>query len=204
MPVRVGLGTCGSMLDPGTSCSSVVGPMRRRSSLRLQSLTDCRRGFLLGLVMDADTNKERKADTDTTMTAMLDSCCCQNASQTMSTSPFVSLKVEILTMATAIITMERHKEIPSANFCRKSTRTSHKRTTGKERTTMSVTTSTAVVAAVSRTTLASAADPEQAKFVSALAFASTRAVPTYIVPDRWLCRDKLTSPQQGLLPKPRR
>lgn len=202
MPVRVGLGTCGSVSATGSSCSLVVGPRRLISILRLQSLTDCRRGFLTGLFIDADTNKERKADTETTMTAMLDSCCCQNASQTISTAPFASLITEILTMAATIITIERHRDMPTANFCRTSTRTSHNRTTGKDKTMISVITSTAVVAAVSRMALDSPAEPEQAAFVFSSAFAITGDVSTYIVPHRSSCRDKSTNRRSVLLPKP--
>lgn len=162
MPVKVGLGTRGSVLATGISCSFVVGPMRLFSTLRLHSLTDCLKGFLMGLFMDAATNKERTVDVETTVTAMLDSCCCDNASQTISTSPFTSLKAEILMMAITIITSERHKEMPSANFCRTFTWTSQRRMTGKDRTTTSVITSTAVVMAVSRMTLKLPEGPEQA------------------------------------------
>lgn len=159
MPVRVGLGTRGSVPNTGISWSFVVGPMRLLSTLRLHSLTDCLKGLLMGPFTDAATNKERNAEMETTVIAMLDSCCCQNASQTISTSPFVSLKAEILIMATTIITIERHKEMPSANFCRTSTRTSHRRIMGKDRTIMSVITSIAVAAAVSRMTLELPAGP---------------------------------------------
>lgn len=96
------------------------------------------------------------------MTAILDSCCCQNASQTMSTSPLMVLYPAILTMATMIITSERHKDRPRARFWRRPTRTSHKSTTGNDKTKKSVKISAAVVIAVSRITLIFPAGPEHA------------------------------------------
>ena len=96
------------------------------------------------------------------MTEMLDSCCCQKYSQTMSTSPSASLKYDILTIATTTMTTERHRKRASANFCLTSMRNPQRSTMGNDRTIMSVAMSATVVMAVSRTTLVFPADPEQA------------------------------------------
>lgn len=162
MPVNVGLGTCGRTLWNAPSCSFVDGPSRLLPILRLHSSIDWPKGFLGMLFADPATNRARKAEIDTTITAMLDSCCCQNATQTMSTSPLASRQLEIRTIAITIITIDRHKESPKASRCLKPTRISQSRTIGKERTVISVITSRTVVIAVSRTTLKFPTDPEHA------------------------------------------
>ena len=63
-------------------------------------------------------NRVRKAESETTMTATLDFCCCQNVIQIISTSPLASLMPDILTIATSVITIDRHKEGLRANFWR--------------------------------------------------------------------------------------
>ena len=162
MPLRVGLGTLGRVSWLFVSCSLVVGPRRRLWTPRLQSLKECLSGFLGGWCIDFATNNARTAERDTTMTAILVSCCSQNISQTISTLSLASLIPTILTTATMIIIIERHKERPNANFCRVSTWTLHRSMIGNERTIMSVTMSTAAVIAVSRTTLSLPSVPEQA------------------------------------------
>ena len=162
IPLRVGLGTRGRVPWLFVSWSLVVGPRRRLWTPRLQSLRERLNGFLGGWCIDFATNNPRTAERDTMMTAILDSCCCQNTSQTISTLSLASLIPAILTTATMIIIIERHKERPNANFCRTSTRTLHRSIIGNERTTMSETMSTAVVIAVSRTTLLLPLVPEQA------------------------------------------
>lgn len=132
--------------------------------------------------MDLATNRARKAEIENTITAMLDSCCCQNASQTMSTCPLASLIPEILTMATATIKIERQSERPRANFWRVSTRTSHSRTIGNDRTMMSVVMSTTVVMAVSRMTLKSPEGPEQAEMFVGSAMSKSEMALTYTLP----------------------
>lgn len=105
------------------------------------------------------------------MTIMLVSCCCQKASQTMSTSPSASLKYDILTIATTTIITERHRKRARANFRPTFTRNSQRRTMGNDRTMMSVAISTTVVMAVSRTTLVFAADSEHAVVIFLSAWA---------------------------------
>ena len=130
----------------------MVGPRGRLWTPRLQSLRERLSGFLRGWCIDFATNHAGTAERDTVMTAILDCCCCQNNSQTISTLSWANLNPAILTTATMIVIIERHKERLNANFCRASTRILHKSMIGSERTTMSEKMSTAVAIAVSRTT----------------------------------------------------
>ena len=149
MPLRVGLGTRGSVSWLFVSCSLVVGPRRRLWTPRLHSLKECLSGFLGSWCIDFAMNSARTAERDTIMTAILDPCCCQNITQMISTLSLASLIPAILTTATMIIIIERHNERANANFCRASTRTRHRSMTGNERTTMSVRMSVVVVIAAS-------------------------------------------------------
>ena len=140
MPVSVALGICGRAL--ASSTSSWLGKGRLHN--RLLFFREPGEYLGSGLLAVLETKKERKADEETMMTAMLHSCCIQNANQTISTSPPASLMPEILTMATMTITRERQRTRARPSFCCKLIRTFHRRLIGKDTTRMSVTTSITV------------------------------------------------------------
>jgi hypothetical protein len=106
--------------------------------------------------------KERKAEVETMMTAILHSCCIQNTSQTMSTELAPTLIPAILTMATIAITSERQRKKARPSFWHRFMRTFQRRAMGKDITRISVTKSITVVMEVSRIVLLLAEDPERA------------------------------------------
>ena len=96
-------------------------------------------------------------------TAMLHSCCCQKASQTISTLPLPPrLMPAIRTMVTIIMTPERQSENARPIFWRRLIRTLQSRMTGRDSTRMSLVMSIAVVIAVSRTVLCCVEVPSHA------------------------------------------
>jgi hypothetical protein len=148
MPVSVARGTCGKPL--ALSISSRFGEGRLRNNLRFQEPGEYPGE---GLSTVFTTKKERKAEDETMMTAILHSCCIQNANQTMSTLPPLRLIPAILTMATMTITRERQRKRARPSFWRILIRTFHRRVMGKDTIKMSVTTSITVVMEVSRIVL---------------------------------------------------
>lgn len=159
IPVSAAPGICGSSLFRSRSLSSEAGRLRR-CHLPLGA----RRGDpRLGVFAAFATKNERKAETETMMTAMLHSCCIKKASQTISTFPSARYPPEILTMETRIMTSERQSERPRPIFCRTLMRTFQSKATGNERIITSVAISTAVVMPVSRMTLWLASAPWHAR-----------------------------------------
>lgn len=152
IPVSVAEGTCGSPIFLSTSSCSSAEPRALRTSFFLQPFKEYLWCLLGAGAPPLSTNSERNADIETIMTAILDSCCCQKASHTMSTFPPSSLMPAILTIATMTITSERQSQNPMPTFCRVLMWTCHRVAMGNESTMKSVTTSITVVMAVSRMT----------------------------------------------------
>lgn len=160
IPVRVALGICGNPLFRSKSLSSEAGRLRKRHLLLGVCFGDPRSGVFAAFA----TKNERKAETETMMTAMLHSCCIQKASQTISTLPSVRYTPEILTILTIIMTSDRQSERPRPIFCRTLMRTFHSKASGNDRTMRSVTMSMTVVMLVSRMTLWLASGPSHARY----------------------------------------
>lgn len=148
MPVSVARGIWGRGF--ALSMSSRSGKGRLRNSLLFQEPGEYPGE---GRLVVSVTKKERKAEVETMMTAILHSCCIQNASQTMSTELAPSLMPAILTMATMAITSERQRKRARPSFWRRFMRTFQRRAMGKDTTRMSVTKSITVVMDVSRIVL---------------------------------------------------
>lgn len=148
MPVKVALGISGRSRAPDS-------PVERHLfafHFALQRSDDWR--FWGGDRFDElFMKKERNADTEIMMTAILHSCCCQNASQTMSTEPPSSLMAAILITATIAMISERHNEIATPNFCWAFIRVLRSMIIGIETSNPSLTMSSEVVIPVSRSTL---------------------------------------------------
>ena len=127
-------------------------PRGLRTSLFLQWLKEYLSFLCRGRCPMLSTKRERNADVETIITAMLDSCCCQNASQTISTTPPASLTPAILTIETTTMANERHIQSPRPAFWCALIRIWVKIAIGNERTMKSVKTSTLVATEVSRIT----------------------------------------------------
>ena len=157
----VALGICGSPLVSWVSYRSGSG--RRRKSLLPFSLGEYLCCLCNGGVAGLGTKRDRKAETDTMRTAILHSCCCQKASQTISTLPLpLCLMPAILIMVTIIMTHERQSENAKPIFWRTLIRTFQSMLIGRDRTKRSLMISIVVVIAVSRIVLCSAEAPAHA------------------------------------------
>lgn len=116
MPVSVARGICGNPILLSASPFPFPEPRALRTSLLLQLFAEYL-WFLRGAgVAVLSTNNERKADIETIITDMLDSCCSQKASHTISTLPPGSLIPAILTTAIMTITNERQSQNPMPAF----------------------------------------------------------------------------------------
>jgi hypothetical protein len=113
IPVSVARGICGRPL--ALSISSRFGDGRLRNILHFQDPGEYPGE---GLSTVFATKKVRKAEDETMMTATLDSCCIQNANQTMSTLPWERLMPPILTMDTTTMTRERQRKRARPSFWR--------------------------------------------------------------------------------------
>lgn len=145
MPVSVAPGICGRRLALSRSVCS--GDRRLRNSRIFQEPGEYPGEGLLDVFA---MKKERKAEQETMMTAILHSCCTQNASQTISTLPLASMMPAILTMDTMTITRERQSTKARPTFWRILMRTFHSRAMGKDTTMMSVRISNTMEMVVSR------------------------------------------------------